>query len=73
MVITNVEMKTIFDGVFGNNGVDWKNSLTAIYNVAQVTNTALTPLQAATANCATKIIEVPLFYGWDDKVPYEWI
>ncbi|CAB4442810.1 unnamed protein product [Rhizophagus irregularis] len=58
MAISNAEMKAIFDGVFGNNGIDWKNSLTAIHNAAQATNTALTTLQTATANRATKIIEV---------------
>ncbi|CAB4446865.1 unnamed protein product [Rhizophagus irregularis] len=73
MAISNAEMKAIFDGVFGNNGVDWKNSLTAIHTAAQATNTALTTLQTATANRATKIIEVPPFYGWDDEDPYEWI
>ncbi|CAB4414668.1 unnamed protein product [Rhizophagus irregularis] len=73
MAISNAEMTAIFDGVFGNNGVDWKNSLTAIHTAAQATNTALTTLQTATANCATKIIEVPPFYGRDDEDPYEWI
>ncbi|CAB4418294.1 unnamed protein product [Rhizophagus irregularis] len=73
MAISNAEMKAIFDGVFGNNGVDWKNSLTAIHTAAQATNTALTTLQTATANRATKIIEVPPFYGRDDEDPYEWI
>ncbi|CAB4442769.1 unnamed protein product [Rhizophagus irregularis] len=73
MAISNAEMKAIFDGVFGNNGIDWKNSLTAIHNAAQATNTALTTLQTATANRATKIIEVPPFYGRDDEDPYEWI
>ncbi|CAB4438750.1 unnamed protein product [Rhizophagus irregularis] len=65
--------ESYFDGVFGNNGVDWKNSLTAIHTAAQATNTALTTLQTATANRATKIIEVPPFYGRDDEDPYEWI
>jgi hypothetical protein len=73
MAISNAEMKAIFDGVFGNNGVDWKNSLTAIHNAAQATNTALATLQTATANRAAKIIEVPPFYGRDDEDPYEWI
>ena len=71
--ITNDEMKAIFDTVFGTDGVDWKNSLTAIYTEAQATNTALTALQGATTNRATKIVEVPYYYGRDTEDPYEWI
>ena len=34
MSISNAEMKTLLDGIFGAAGVDWKNSLTAIRDAA---------------------------------------
>ncbi|GBB99188.1 hypothetical protein RclHR1_03440021 [Rhizophagus clarus] len=66
-------MKALLDGVFGAGGVDWKTALTNVHNEAQATNAALTALQNATTNYATKIVEVPPFYGNDTEDPNEWI
>ncbi|GET04678.1 hypothetical protein RCL_jg8074.t1 [Rhizophagus clarus] len=73
MAITNDQMKALLDGVFGAGGVDWKTALTNVHNEAQATNAALTALRTATTNRATKIVEVPPFYGNDTEDPNEWI